>query len=177
MKTRYLIPLVLFSTIVILFWTGLDLQAGWLPSALTGKPLPQFNLPTLPDDTEINSADVFKGKISLLNVWASWCTACLVEHAYLSDLARDPSVQIIGLNYKDDTTRARSFLSERGNPYRLVFVDRQGKTAIDLGIYGTPETFLINANGVVLYRHTGILNSRVWEKEFLSRIRNEQENV
>ena len=165
-----LIPFVMFVGLAVFFWRGLSLDPQNLPSAHLGKPLPEFRLVSLVDPSSQLTASSLKGHITLLNVWASWCEACTDEQAFLMNLAKQ-GVLIYGLNYKDNPLNAKEWLETWGNPYQLVGEDIHGRVAIDLGVYGAPETFLIDKAGIILYRHVGVLNSSVWQQEFLPRIK------
>ena len=165
-----LIPFAVFTLLVLFFWRGLSLDPQQLPSVQIGKPLPLFRLPTLGNkQVELTSADL-KGQVFLLNVWASWCYACTIEQLFLLQLKQD-GVTIFGLNYKDKTDDASKWLTEWGNPYKLVGEDVAGKVAIDLGVYGAPETFLVDKAGIIRYRHVGVLNADVWQQYFLPLIK------
>ncbi|CDZ78920.1 Cytochrome c biogenesis protein CcmG [Legionella massiliensis] len=170
MKTLYwrLIPLAIFTLLVFFFWRGLSLEPQKLPSVQLGKSLPDFQLPMLGDEKHF-TPQAMRGQVALLNVWASWCAACVEEQVFLMRLARE-SVPIYGLNYKDDTDNAARWLNEWGNPYQAIGEDKEGKVAIDLGVYGAPETFLIDKKGIIRYRHVGILDEETWKTEFLPRI-------
>ncbi len=169
MKWR-IIPFIVFVLLVTFFWRGLSLDPHHLPLAQLDKPLPKFQLPILGDpQAKFTQASLY-GHVALLNVWASWCTACVDEQIFLLQLARE-GVAIYGLNYKDNTEKSKQWLAEWGNPYKLVGEDLQGKVAIDLGVYGAPETFLIDKTGVIRYRHAGVLDAMVWQREFLPRIK------
>ncbi|WP_347252146.1 DsbE family thiol:disulfide interchange protein [Legionella sp.] len=171
MKTLHwrLIPLTIFALLIVFFWRGLSLEPRKLPSVQLGKSLPAFQLPAL-EEGKLFTPDVMKGRVVLLNVWASWCEACVEEQVFLMRLARQ-SVPIYGLNYKDNTQNAQRWLNEWGNPYQAVGEDKEGRVAIDLGVYGAPETFLIDKKGVIRYRHIGILNEEAWKSDFLPRIK------
>lgn len=171
MKAIYwrVIPLIIFSLLIGLFWRGLFLDPQNLPSAQIGKSLPPFTLPQLGKDQAQFSTSMVKGQASLLNVWASWCAACAEEQPFLLHLARD-GIAINSLNYKDNPDDALHWLAEWGNPYTLVGADSDGKVAMSLGVYGTPETFLIDKTGKILYRHAGIMNDTVWKQAFLPRL-------
>lgn len=169
MKWR-VIPFIVFALLVFFFWRGLSLDPHHLPSAQLDKPLPQFQLPALGDNQATFTQTALRGKVALLNVWASWCAACTDEQIFLMQLARE-GVIIYGLNYKDNTQEAKQWLAEWGNPYKIVGEDLEGKVAIDLGVYGAPETFLVDKSGVIRYRHAGVLDVVVWQKEFLPRIK------
>lgn len=165
---RFLIPLGVFLVMVIFLGLGLSLDPREIPSPLIGKPAPAFSLPTLEAPDQPFGPNLLKGRPYLLNVWASWCEACRAEHPVLIDLARSGAVTLIGLNYKDTPDKARAWLEAHGgNPYQTVAVDANGKVGIDWGVYGVPETFLIDANGIILYKHTGPLNRKVLEEKLL----------
>ncbi len=153
-----LLPLLLFLGLagVFLFQLLSGRDASVVPSALIGAPAPQTNLPPLEGSPlpGIESA-AFDGKLTLVNVWASWCAPCRQEHPLLMELAQDENLVIAGLNYKDRPAQARGFLAELGNPYDAIGVDGSGRTAIDWGVYGVPETFLVGPDGTILYKHVG----------------------
>jgi cytochrome c biogenesis protein CcmG/thiol:disulfide interchange protein DsbE len=163
-------PLIICLIIGIFLWRGLQLDPRELPSALLDKPLPAFALPDLLNPQQWVTHSDFAGSYSLLNVWASWCYACRVEHPWLMQLAGEGQIPIYGLNYKDEPEDALAWLQQWGNPYRRVAADLAGKLAIDLGVYGAPETFLIDADGIIRYRHVGVLTQEVWQSEFLPRM-------
>ncbi len=133
-----------------------------LESVLVGKTVPNFRLEDLEHAEKLHDQSIFRGQPLLLNVWATWCQTCYAEHLFLNDLMAD-DVKIIGLNYKDDRVKAIGWLNQLGNPYRVSLFDGNGMLGLDLGVYGVPETFLINAKGVIRYRHAGDVNSRNWE--------------
>ena len=164
-----IIPFIVFALLVIFLWRGLSLDPHNLPSAQLGKSLPEFRVPSLGDSQKELTHTTFRGQIALLNVWASWCAACVDEQVFLLQLARE-GVAIYGLNYKDNTQEATQWLAAWGNPYKMVGNDADGKVAIDLGVYGAPETFLVDRAGIILYRHAGVLNATIWQREFLPRI-------
>jgi len=160
-RLKLFVPLLLFAVLAIFLFRGLALDPRELPSALIDRPLPEFNLPALGEDRNLSKADVV-GQVSLFNVWATWCISCRVEHPYLQRLA-DAGVSIYGINYKDEDAAAIRWLQELGNPYRTNIVDTQGTLGLDLGVYGAPETYLVDADGVIRYRHVGVVNERVWK--------------
>lgn len=162
-----LAPFFIFIVLAMLFWRGLELEPRKLPSTQIGKPVPGFKVNTL-DGDELTSYSL-KGSISLLNVWASWCMACADEQVVLMRLAGQ-GVVIYGLNYKDTSDNAKQWLTEWGNPYKKIGEDADGAVAINLGVYGAPETFLIDKRGIIRYRHVGPMTVSVWEKEFLPRV-------
>lgn len=153
---RYAIPLVAFVVLVALLAVGLTLDPREVPSPFIGKPAPQFTLPVLGKTGNTISPADMKGTVWLLNVWASWCTSCRAEHEVIKQLASsDPDVAIVGLNYKDESADASAWLSRFGNPYVASAVDRQGQAGIDWGVYGVPETFIVDKKGIVRHKHIG----------------------
>jgi cytochrome c biogenesis protein CcmG, thiol:disulfide interchange protein DsbE len=166
---RYL-PITIFVFLCGLFLLSLFIEDPQkIPSVMTGKPLPEFSLPGLFDGEGLTTDDFKTGETVLLNIWASWCGPCRDEHDELM-LLQSMGVKIMGLNYKDDTDSARRFLGTLGNPFARIGADRQGSVAIDLGVYGVPETFIINGTGNVLYKHTGPLTQSVIDEEILPRL-------
>ena len=165
---RYLIPLGLFLVIVLFLAIGLRRDPDTkLPSALINKPAPTFRLPQLKDPSKTFSAEDMRGKVWLLNVWASWCVGCRDEHGWLLEYARSGVVPIYGLNYKDKQEDAVAWLEELGDPYVLSAVDFDGRVAIDYGVYGAPETYLIDQNGTIRFKQVGPLSPDVWSKKVL----------
>ncbi|MEY1661443.1 DsbE family thiol:disulfide interchange protein [Isoalcanivorax beigongshangi] len=160
------IPLLIFVALVVMLYRGLGRDTETLPSALVGQPVPAFSLPSLIDDQRQLDPALLKGEWTLLNVWATWCPTCYVEHPYLVDVAQQ-GVRIIGVNYKDKRDKALQYLADLGNPYREVIVDQRGDFAMDLGVYGAPETFLINPQGRIVLRFAGEFNQSVWQERFL----------
>ncbi|QCR35430.1 DsbE family thiol:disulfide interchange protein [Nissabacter sp. SGAir0207] len=164
------IPLVLFLLLAAAFLVQLQRNAHGddptrLESALIGRPVPVFQLESLAEPGKTYSQTVLRdGKPLLLNVWATWCPTCRAEHQYLNTLAAQ-GVRVVGLNYKDDRTKAVNWLNTLGNPYALSLYDGDGMLGLDLGVYGAPETFLIDGQGVIRYRHAGDLNAEVWRRE------------
>lgn len=159
-RLKLFLPLILFLVLAAFLFRGLSLDPMALPSALIDQPLPDFQLTELADDRPLARADVI-GEAALFNVWATWCISCRVEHPYLQQLA-DGGVPIYGINYKDEDAAARRWLRDLGNPYRANIVDREGTLGVDLGVYGAPETYLVDADGVIRYRHVGVVDERVW---------------
>lgn len=160
-RLKLFLPLFLFAVLALFLFRGLSLDPREMPSALIDQPLPSFSLPALASSRQLGREDI-TGDVSLLNVWATWCVSCRVEHPYLQRLA-DEGVPIYGLNYKDDDAAALRWLDELGNPYRLNIVDRQGSLGLDLGVFGAPETYLLDADGIVRYRHVGVVDDTVWQ--------------
>ncbi|MET0498122.1 MAG: DsbE family thiol:disulfide interchange protein [Steroidobacteraceae bacterium] len=164
---RYLIPIGLFAALVTFFYVGIDRDKQTLPSPLIGKPAPQFQLPSVDDPTKLVSNSDFAGKPYLLNVWATWCVECRHEHKTLLEIARRGEVPIVGLDWRDDRAQAQQWLQQLGNPYTATAFDDEGRVAIDWGVYGAPETFLIGADGKVLFKHISAMTPEVWERDFL----------
>jgi len=167
MRAKFLIPLGIFMVLVGFLAAGLRLKPSEVPSPLVGKPAPAFTLPTLSDPNKSFSPADFRGRVWLLNVWASWCVACKEEHPVLMDLARQNKVTIVGLDYKDQRDAALTFLQRGGDPYRFSVVDESGRVGIDYGVYGVPETFLIDREGVIRYKHIGPVTPKVLEEKIL----------
>lgn len=161
---KYLIPLAIFLFLCGFMFKGLYLDPRKVPSALIDKPAPEFVLPTM-DGKTVTKKDLL-GKVYLLNVWASWCEACRYEHPYFVQL-KNTGVKtlMVGYNYRDKPRAARSWLQAFGDPYDLVLVDADGKQAIDFGVYGAPETFVIDKTGVIRYKVIGPMTEEVWTKE------------
>ncbi len=158
------VPVLLFALLGIVLYAGLGRDAEHIDSPLLDRPVPAFSLPDLLDDSLQRTEADLSGQVSLLNVWATWCISCRVEHPYLIQIAREHDVRIIGLNYKDDTAEARQWLVERGDPYAFTVVDADGRLGLDLGVYGAPETYLIDAAGIIRGKHVGVIDQAVWEK-------------
>ena len=152
---RYLLPLIVFAVLLGFLAVGLKLDPREVPSPLIDKPAPAFKLPRLDAPEQALSLDDLKGKVWLLNVWASWCVACRVEHPLLVELAGTNSVPIYGLNYKDKRDDALAWLSKHGNPYVASLSDAEGLVGIDFGVYGVPETFVIDKTGTIRLKHIG----------------------
>ncbi|MFW5450311.1 MAG: DsbE family thiol:disulfide interchange protein [Methylophagaceae bacterium] len=152
------LPLVLFLLLVILLAVGLKLDPREVPSPYIDKPAPSFTLPKLYENTNTISPEDMKGKVWLLNVWASWCGACRAEHQVLNRVVKNHQLKIVGLNYKNDSSKAKQWLEDLGNPYVSVAVDRAGHTGIDWGVYGVPETFVIDKQGIIRYKNIGPVN-------------------
>ncbi|GAB7220558.1 DsbE family thiol:disulfide interchange protein [Vibrio comitans] len=168
-KKVLFVPLALFMILAIVFATQLTRNAGGddptkLESVLIGKQVPVFKLEDLETEGLQHDQAIFTGQPLLLNVWATWCPTCYAEHQYLNELSAQ-GVKIIGLNYKDDRGKAIKWLRELGNPYMVSLFDGRGMLGLDLGVYGAPETFLIDANGVIRYRHVGDVNATNWREK------------
>jgi cytochrome c biogenesis protein CcmG/thiol:disulfide interchange protein DsbE len=163
---RYVAPLAIFIVIAGFFFVGLRMDPSQVTSALIGKPLPTFSLPTVADPDDSLSTATLTGRVSLVNVWGTWCVECRHEHAFLLELARG-GLPIYGLNVKDDRAAAIEWLARLGDPYVSSGFDPEGKAAIDWGVTGAPETFLIGSDGTILFKHISPLTQRVWERDFL----------
>ncbi len=159
------VPLALFIGLSLVLLLGLDKDPTELPSALVGEPFPAFNLSSLEDEQSTLTEQDLKGDVLLVNVWATWCFACRIEHPMLNELSQQ-GVKIVGLNYKDQRAGAKAWLVERGNPYQFNIFDAQGSLGIDLGVYGAPETYLVDAEGIIRHRRVGVVDERVWNAEF-----------
>ncbi|PLW67396.1 DsbE family thiol:disulfide interchange protein [Pseudohalioglobus lutimaris] len=159
-RLKLFIPLILFGVLALFLLRGLSLDPKELPSALIDKPFPAFSLPALGTEQMLNQ-DAVSGRVALFNVWATWCVSCRVEHPYLTELAQQ-GVAIYGINYKDEDAAALQWLQQLGDPYIANIADREGTLGLDLGVYGAPETYLVDAQGVVRYRHVGVVDERVW---------------
>ncbi len=168
---KYLVPLSIFAAIggLLMYALYLSITGNYsprdIPSPLIGKSLPAFTLSTVADTTRHISRDELRGRVYLLNVWASWCVACRQEHPFLNELARNKAVSIVGLNYKDKREDALQWLTGMGNPYETSLADNDGRLGIDLGVYGVPETFVIDKQGVIRYKQIGPITPEAWEQK------------
>lgn len=164
MKRFFLfLPLVVAVVLGMVLFAGIGKDPTKLESALLGQPVPAFSLEDLDNPGQQLDASLFQGQVQLLNVWGTWCPACRDEHDDLMWLAREQGVSIVGLNYKDNRDDALVWLDRLGDPYSTNIYDPQGRLGFDLGVYGAPETFVIDAQGVVRYRHVGVVNKKVWQ--------------
>lgn len=157
MKPIIVVPVIVLLAMMGLLVFGLTNDPRAIPSPFIDKPAPAFALPTLADPQRTMTQADLKGEVSLVNVWASWCVACRHEHDLLVALARQDRVRIVGLNYKDESADAKQWLQRLGNPYTVTLVDRDGRTGIDWGVYGVPETFVVDREGIVRHKHIGPL--------------------
>ena len=164
---KYIIPLVLFIIMAIFLALGLNLKPSEIPSPLLNKPAPVFSAPKLQTPEEKLSPADLKGRVWLFNVWASWCTSCRAEHPVLNRLAGQHTIEIVGLNYKDDPKDAKNWLNTLGNPYNVSIMDQDGRIGIDYGVYGVPETFVIDKKGLIRYKHTGPVTAEDVQQTFL----------
>ena len=154
-----LLPIIVFAGLALLFWKGLSGTPNEIPSALINKPVPDFVLNPVDglNAAGFSTDDLKKGKVTVVNVWASWCAPCRIEHPLLSDLAKRTDIQLFGMNYKDEPENAVRFLGTLGQPFAAVGADRDGRTAVDWGVYGVPETFIVDGKGMIRYKHIGPL--------------------
>jgi cytochrome c biogenesis protein CcmG/thiol:disulfide interchange protein DsbE len=166
-KLKYLLPLILFVVLAIFLAMGLRLNPKDIPSPLIDKPAPAFSLPILATPEKNLTTQDLKGRLWLLNVWASWCVSCRQEHPLLLELAKLNAVTIVGLNYKDEASAANQWLEQLGNPYNVSIMDKEGRVGIDYGVYGVPETFVIDRRGIIRYKHTGPVEPGDIEQIFL----------
>ncbi|MCX7254988.1 MAG: hypothetical protein RLY27_113 [Pseudomonadota bacterium] len=164
---KRLIPLGIFGVLIVFLVIGLSLKPKEIPSPLIGKMAPTFSLPVLNQENQIFTPSEMLGKVWLLNVWASWCVSCRAEHPLLNELAKMKLVPILGLNYKDQDPAALKWLTELGNPYDLSIVDAKGLVGIDYGVYGVPETFVIDQTGKVAFKHIGPITPDSMQKTLL----------
>lgn len=168
---RYLLPLIVFAVLVGFLAVGLKLDPREVPSPLIDKPAPAFSLPRLDDPQQQLALADLKGKVWLLNVWASWCVACRIEHPVLVDLAKSGAVPVYGLNYKDQRADALAWLAKHGDPYRVSLSDSKGLVGIDFGVYGVPETFVIDKTGTIRFKHIGPVTPEVLRDTILPLVR------
>ena len=176
-RIKLFIPLIIFVVLATMLYWGLGRDPNAMPSALISRPMPAFQLPDLGQlqagedgkgsatvviaEADMLDEKLFIGQVSLLNVWATWCVSCRVEHPYLLDIA-ETDVRIIGLNYKDEIGAAQQWLTKYGDPYEQTISDPTGGLGLDLGVFGAPETYLVDHHGVIHYKHIGVVDDRVW---------------
>ena len=173
---RWTLPLAVFVVIVAFLFVGLFRDPREVPSPLIGKPAPSFSLPKLHEPQQKLATADMRGQVWLLNVWASWCVSCRVEHPLLVDLAKANVVPVVGLNYKDVPKDGLAWLAERGDPYKTSIVDRDGRVGIDFGVYGVPETFVIDKGGVIRYKQIGPLTADALRQTILPLVRELQKS-
>jgi cytochrome c biogenesis protein CcmG/thiol:disulfide interchange protein DsbE len=167
MNKYLLIPLVLFIALVVFLLVGLRRDPHEVPSPLINKPAPAFKLPQLHEPARTFSVESMRGKVWVLNFWGTWCVACREEHPMLVEFAKSGALPIYGVDYKDDREAAKQWLNELGNPYTLTAFDVDGRTSIDYGVYGAPESYLIDKNGVIRFKQIGPITEDVWNNKFL----------
>jgi cytochrome c biogenesis protein CcmG/thiol:disulfide interchange protein DsbE len=164
---KFIIPLLLFIVIAVFLALGLNLKPSEIPSPFINKPAPEFSAPKLDTPQQRLTPADLKGKVWLFNVWASWCVSCRAEHPILNQLAQQNAVVIIGLNYKDQSGDAKNWLKTLGNPYNVSIMDQDGRIGIEYGVYGVPESFIIDKKGLIRYKHTGPVRAEDVQKVFL----------
>ena len=177
-----LLPVLVFAGLAVLFLVGLGQDdPSRVPSVLIGKPAPRFDLPPLEGLTRhgapvpgLATADLAQGQVTLVNIWASWCAPCRDEHPHLMTLSEMDGVRLVGINYKDEPENARRFLGALGLPYAAVGVDRSGRTFVDWGAYGVPETFIVDGKGIIRYKYIGPITPEALEDTLLPQIRDLQ---
>ncbi len=160
------VPLIIFVVLAGFFLRGLSLDPTAMPSALIDQPMPVFSLPTVKDAELIKTEQDLKGQVSLLNVWATWCVSCRIEHPYLLKL-KAQGIPIVGVDYKDDVGAAKKWLNDLADPYLYSVVDLDGRLGIDLGVFGAPETYVLDKQGVIRFKHVGVVNEKVWSEKLL----------
>ena len=170
--SRFVIPLGVFALLVVFMAVGLrhSHEVGVLKSPLVGRAVPQWELPLLTDPTQKLGSQSLKGQWYVLNVWGSWCPSCQAEHPLLLQARSSSAVRIVGIDWKDDDGDAHQWLRQLGNPYSDIVTDHDGGTVIDLGVAAAPETFLVNPDGVIVYKQVGVLTAKDWKTEFLGRL-------
>lgn len=168
---RALLPIGIFALLAVVLLVGVRRapEKTVIPSALIGRPAPAFVLPVLGEVRDFDNQSLH-GRWYALNIWGTWCPECVNEHQVLLGIAAAAKIPLVGLNWKDDDNAALRWLDELGNPYEIVLADREGRTAIDYGVYGAPETFLIDDKGIVIHKHVGPLTAEIWQRDFLSRL-------
>lgn len=168
-RYRFAVPLVLFALLVLVLAIGIEQSPDkdLIPSPLIGKPAPAFSLPSLTDPGQRVSSTQLRGHWYLFNVWGTWCGSCRLEHSMLLRIKDTGIVPLVGLDWKDDRSDALSFLKEQGDPYATIAVDQDGSEAIMWGVYGAPETFLVNPQGIVVYKFIGPITEQAWEEQIL----------
>ena len=164
-RARFFVPLAAFSALAVVLYLGFTLRdPHLLPSALLDRPFPEFELPVLGRAGAKATASGLAGEVRLVNVWATWCPTCLAEHDALKRI-RKTGLPIVGINYKDDSTAAIAWLQRHGDPYEYSVVDADGDLGVELGVYGAPETFLVDAAGIIRYKRVGAVDDAVWREE------------
>ena len=168
---KKLIPLILFLFIAVFLYFSLNSNSSKLPSPLLGKIFPNVEAKDFYSDESVLLADLFSDNMSLVNVWASWCVTCRQEHQMMMKIAKSKDLQLIGINYKDTRADGERYLEVMGNPFDVIVFDPNGEIGLDLGVYATPETFLVNQQGVIVFKHIGEIDSKVWEEDFIPYIK------
>lgn len=164
---RYLIPLIAFLSLAGLLYFGLGNNPRHIPSPFIGKAAPEFNLPQLHQpDKNVSPADL-KGDVWVLNIWASWCRSCVAEHEVVKAFVKASNLKIVGLNYKDKSDDAKAWLGKLGDPYHLIAVDKEGAAGLDWGVYGVPESFVVDKKGIIRHKVTGPMNAKMVKDELM----------
>lgn len=166
---RAVLPALIFMVLAGFLLVGLYKDPSLVPSPLIGKPIPEFSLSSVKNPNQVITADDFKTDYALINVWATWCVACKQEHDALVALAQQ-QVPIFGINYKDDRQLAQQWLNDHGDPYVMSAFDEAGRVAIDFGVYGAPETFLIDKQGIIHHKLIGVMTAEIWQSQFVPKI-------
>jgi len=162
--------MIIVAALVFFLYKGLGEDPHKIPSVLIGKKVPQFNYPNLNNPSKNTTNHIFSGHLTLLHVFASWCSTCRAEHSLIMDIAKQHVVTMVGVVYKDKPSVARKWLKKNGNPYKSVISDKDGKLGIDLGVYGVPESFLVDKHGIIRYRHVGPISPDDWKDELMPKI-------
>jgi cytochrome c biogenesis protein CcmG/thiol:disulfide interchange protein DsbE len=166
-RVLILVPLLIFAALVVVLGLGLTLNPTAVPSPLIGKPAPAFAVPSLHEPDQVVSSEDLKGRVSVVNVWASWCVACRDEHPYIMQLAQLNKAPVIGLNYKDERSAGNNWLNRFGDAYTVSAYDPDGKVGLDWGVYGVPETFIVDREGVVRHKHIGPIDARSLREDII----------
>ena len=170
-RARLFLPVAVFGLLAAVLYLGFTLRdPNLLPSALVGKPFPAFHLPVLAATQQRATRADLLGEVRLVNVWATWCPTCLAEHGELMRIRDETGLSIVGINYKDDPALALEWLARYGDPYDFNIIDAVGDLGVDLGVYGAPETFLVDADGVIRYKRVGDVNAGIWRDELAPRV-------
>lgn len=171
-KTKIILPLMVFFLLSFFLWRGLQADPNYIPSPLVGKKVPQFRARSVFDPTKIITQKIFENHVSIFSVFATWCRYCRAEHPLLLDLAKNhPELWMIGMGYKDNTINVVRYLEDNENPYKVVISDQEGNIGLDFGVYGTPETFIINKQGVIVDKISGMLSEDIIHDEILPLVR------
>jgi cytochrome c biogenesis protein CcmG/thiol:disulfide interchange protein DsbE len=165
--SKFTLPLFAFALLVGLFVVGLQMDPSRIPSPLLEHAAPEFAIPSLQDPEVLVGSASYANRVALVNIWATWCPGCREEHGFLLELAQEGRIPIFGLNWRDNRTDALGWLRTLGNPYFATGFDADGRVGIDWGAYGAPETFLIDANGIVIHTHIAPLTREIWERDFV----------
>ena len=168
---KKIIPLVIFIIIGIFLFLSLNSNPNKLPSPLVGKMLPELEGKDFYTNEKVKLNDLMDNELTLVNVWASWCATCRKEHQMIMNIAKNESLQLIGINYKDQKKDGQKYLEIMGNPFDEIIFDPEGRIGMELGVYATPETFLINKDGLIVYKHIGEITPEVWNQNFLVQLK------